>query len=63
MRPPAETSCAARMRRFLTKDCIALKVTANFCVSTTVGASLPILPIDWAKADPPNLRESEEKSI
>ena len=47
----------------LTKDCIALKVTANFCVSTTVGASLPILPIDWAKADPPNLRESEEKSI
>ena len=61
--PPAEISCPAKIRPLFISSCIVSKAVTKYSVSLIIGASRPILFNDWANAEPPNLKLSNEKSM
>ena len=63
MSPPAEMSCPAMTSPSLTSCCTARKASRKYSGFCTVGTSLPTLLSDCAKAEPPSLSVSNEKSM
>ena len=61
--PPAEISCPANTRPASINCWMVLKASRKYSLLVTVGTSSPILLRDWAKAEPPSLNVSNEKSM
>ena len=59
--PPEPISWPAIIRLFFIIFCIVSKTLTKYFESFIVGVLFPILPIIWEKAEPPNLKSSEDR--